>query len=72
MFEVEDFRDEDVSGTDPDPLSYGHLLHYYTKDLVLEPKFLKAESVFFNDANLCSPRFTNKFIPGVVFLTTGK
>lgn len=36
MFEVEDFRDEPVSPSDPDPLSYGHLEHHYTKDLVLE------------------------------------
>lgn len=36
MFEVEDLRDEPVSSFDPDPLSYGHLQHYYTKDLVLE------------------------------------
>lgn len=34
MFEAEDFRDEPVSQGDIDPLSYGHLLHYYTKDLV--------------------------------------
>jgi len=35
MFEAADWRDEPVqSDGDPDPLSYGHLLHYYTKDLV--------------------------------------
>ncbi|XP_052563693.1 maltase 2-like [Culex pipiens pallens] len=33
LFEVEDFRDEPVTGTDPDPLSYGFTHHYYTKDL---------------------------------------
>ncbi|XP_065088375.1 maltase 2-like [Ochlerotatus camptorhynchus] len=33
LFEVEDFRDEPETGTDPDPLSYGFTHHYYTKDL---------------------------------------
>lgn len=34
IFEVEDLRDEPVSPDDSDPKSYGHLYHYYTKDLV--------------------------------------
>lgn len=29
MFEVEDLRDEPESGFDPDPLSYGHLNHWW-------------------------------------------
>lgn len=31
LFEVEDLRDEPTNFWDPDPKSYGHLLHYYTK-----------------------------------------
>lgn len=34
MFENEDLLDEPVTGTDPDPNSYGYLQHYHTKDLV--------------------------------------
>lgn len=39
MFEVEDLRDEPENNMDPDPLSYGHLHHDYTKDLVRELNF---------------------------------
>lgn len=33
LFEAEDLRDEPKTGTDPDPLSYGYLNHWFTKDL---------------------------------------
>lgn len=70
MFEVEDLRDEPVSFDDPDPLSYGHLKHYYTKDLVL--KHIRSFSWIFNDVYLCSRRCTTLFIRGVISLTTGR
>ena len=35
MFEVEDLRDESVSGFDPDPMSYGYLNHWWEKGLFL-------------------------------------
>lgn len=35
LFEVEDLADEPLTGTDPDPKSYGYLHHYNTKDLVI-------------------------------------
>lgn len=34
LFEVEDLVDEPVSNFDKDPLSYGHLWHYNTVDLM--------------------------------------
>lgn len=33
LFEVEDLRDEPVSGWSQDPNDYGYLRHDYTKDL---------------------------------------
>ncbi|CAO1372653.1 unnamed protein product [Diamesa tonsa] len=33
LFEAEDLRDEPKTSTDPDPLSYGYLNHWFTKDL---------------------------------------
>jgi len=34
LFEVEDLRDEPLTGWTDDPSNYGYTHHYYTKDLV--------------------------------------